>query len=236
MSQQRSPSMIRPRRDQETLRRINNAKSLIQMGTMTNQVEEATNILQHVCGLLEQHVFEFDQQQLQIELKEQNPFSVLLAQARHRLGQIALDKGDWMLASRLFLQVILHEPHALSPAALAMSWYDVGLIYAHYGKVTQAQVALGQSFQTLMEQSQQTGVVADETLLYFIQIAMQRLVEMLEGRVTQYSKNLPFSSAFTVVTYNYTMIDLEDESSSDQVLRATERLLLDSKLWAAGAA
>ena len=239
---------VSPRRDQEIMRKINTTKSLIQMGCMTSNQLEATKILHDACVLLEQSVSEFDQRQqlLQQQQREQelyhqpeiNPFSTLLAQARHRLGQIALAKGDLATASQLFLQVILYEPHSLSPAALAMSWYDVGLICAHWGRIQQSQVALRQSFQTLVQHSQPGAAGADETLLYFIQIAMQRLVDISEGKIlsTTPMHSLPFSNQFTVVTYNYSTIDLEDESSSDQVRRATEESHLHPSLHAAGAA
>jgi hypothetical protein len=129
-----------------------------------------------------------------------------------------------------------------------MTWYDVGLIYAHYGRIPQAQAALGQAFQTLMRRATAAGSTsgADETLLGFIQQAMLRLVDILEqqsrgayasGSAAQ--NTLPFSSHFTVVTYNYNDEDgsarCRDEDAYNQVQQETERLL-DSSFWAAGAA
>jgi hypothetical protein len=184
------------RQDDEVRHKIRSAKSLIQMGTH----HESENILSAACNFLECWVKEFE---VEDEEKTGNPFIALQAQARHRLGQITLQRGNLALASHLFLQVILNDPHMLSPQALAMTWYDVGLICVAYGSIFEAQVALCESFATLMQHNQQGGT-ADDTLLYFLHQAMLRLAELFEQKVS--ASQVPpllWSSQFTVVSYNY---------------------------------
>jgi tetratricopeptide (TPR) repeat protein len=216
--------------DDEVMHRIRSAKSLIQMGTHSSNPVESEKVLNEACDLLECWANEFEEED---EEETDNPFITLQAQARHRLGQITLQRGNLALASHLFLQVILHDPHTLSPQALAMTWYDVGLIYIAYGRISQAQEALGESFSTLMQQNQQGGT-ADDTLLYFIHQAMMRLVELLKQKVSASQISpLLWSSQFTVVTYNYGQN--EQQIAGEEVSR--ECYLLDASLChAAGAA
>jgi hypothetical protein len=128
-------------------------KVMIRLGSQNSDLIEANKILHAACELLECWVSDFEEQQqddehtcnLMENSADDNPFCTLLAQAKHRLGQIALLRGNLDLACMLFLQVILHDPHTLSPSALAMTLYDVGLIYLTYGRIPQAQAALRQS-------------------------------------------------------------------------------------------
>jgi hypothetical protein len=214
--------------DDEAMRRIRSAKALIQMGTHSSNPMESEKILYEACDLLECWVNEFEE----AGGETGNPYITLQAQARHRLGQITLQRGNLTLASHLFLQVILTTPQTLSPQALAMTWYDVGLIYIAYGSTRQAQVALGESFSTLMQQNQPGGV-ADETLLYFIHEAMLRLVEQQEASVSvRQGVPLSWSSQFTVVTYNYSQN--EQQIAGEEASR--ECYLLDASLCHASAA
>eukprot|EP00538_Stauroneis_constricta_P004835 CAMPEP_0119547862 /NCGR_PEP_ID=MMETSP1352-20130426/1894_1 /TAXON_ID=265584 /ORGANISM="Stauroneis constricta, Strain CCMP1120" /LENGTH=441 /DNA_ID=CAMNT_0007592923 /DNA_START=307 /DNA_END=1632 /DNA_ORIENTATION=+ len=79
----------------------------------------------------------------------QNPFRIYLAQVRHRLAQTSLLLGKLNVACNLFLHVIVHDPDSLSLAALAMTWYDVALIYLHHRKWDQCQMALHQAAATV---------------------------------------------------------------------------------------
>jgi tetratricopeptide (TPR) repeat protein len=217
--------------DDEVVYRIRSAKSLIQMGTHSSNPEESENILYQACDLLEHWCKEFEKD----EQETGNPFIVLRAQARHRLGQITLQRGNLALALHLFQQVVLNDPHTLSPQALAMTWYDVALIYIAYGSIIQAQEALGKSFSTLMQQNNQQGAgMADETLLYFIHKAMLRLVELFEQKVSVgHVPPLSWSSQFTVVSYHYGQN--EQQIAGEEVIRECY-YLFDASLCHARAA
>jgi hypothetical protein len=217
------------REDDEVMRRIHYAKSLIQRGTHSSNPVESENILNEACNLLEYWVEEFEED----EDETGNPFLSLQSQARHCLGQITLQGGNLALASHLFLQVILNDTHTtLSPQALAMTWYDVGLIHIAYRNVPQAQEALSKSFSALMQHTQQGGT-ADATLLYFIHQAMLRLVELFEQRIyTSQVPPLSWSSQFTVVSYNYGQN--EQQVAGEEVSR--ECCLFDASIFHAGAA
>lgn len=211
--------------------RIRCAKSLIQMGTHSSNPEESESVLSEACDLLECWIKEFEEGGQITD----NPFIALQAQARHRLGQITLQRGNLAFAAHLFLQVILKHPHTLSPQALAMTWYDVALIYIAYGSITQAQAALGKSFATLMQQNQQDAGTADETLLYFIHQAMLRLLELFEQKVFagQVPPPLLWSSQFTVVSYHYGQ---NEQQIAGEEVNKRECNLFDTSLYHARAA
>ena len=137
-----------------------------------------------------------------------NPFSTYLAQARHRLGQIALQKGDLVTASEQFLMVLLHDPNALSISARAMTWYDVGLIFLRLGDVCKAQYSLNQAYSTLMSQQEVNDIHRAEPLFKIIQQALMRTMMVATNRVNDgnamiVASQLPWSNTFTKVTYEF---------------------------------
>jgi tetratricopeptide (TPR) repeat protein len=223
-----SPGALHPIAMQKHLLRIKAAKSSIQRATMTSNLKEAEQIIQNACAQLENWTVDFDEEFIQEDLSCcENPFTTILAQARHRLGQIALQRGDLFTASQFFLQVILHDPHTLSPTALAMTWYDVALIFMTYGNMAQAEESLQQSFASVMQHGGQ-----DQTLVLFIRQAMVRFIEISQNCPCASSlAPLPWSIQFTVVTYNF---EEPEEMPSNIQEEATK--LLDPSVWAAGAA
>ena len=216
--------------NQETTQRLNTAQSLMRMGTLTSNSENAEAILDKACELLEWWSNDYDEE---IEIDGafvENPFTTLLAQARHRLGQISLQRGKLLVAARLFLQVLIHDHRSLSPPALAMTWYDVSLIYMAYGRLSHAQAALKESWLILMQRRSQTGH-ADDILIFHVEEAMFRLLETWSSPKAE-KPPLLWSAQFTLVTYNCR------ESSQQKIAGDVAKCDTFSEwnVWAAGAA
>ena len=221
-----------PVRMEKYKQRMEAAKAFLQRATETTNILHAEKIINEACELLENWTNDYEEEILQGDdddrdgdhrrghghhghnhnPNEENPFATFLAQARHRLGQIALLKGDLSKASSLFLHVIVHDSHTLSPSALAMTWYDVAVIFLTYGNLLQGEEALKHAYSSLMNQDTQ-NVTRDETLFVFIQQAMIRLIDTVATQartgnimntiIPPTITGLPFSSQFTVVTYNF---------------------------------
>ena len=280
-----------PVRMEKYKQRMEAAKAFLQRATETSNIVHAEKIINEACELLENWTMDFDEEIIQgggdrgdrgggdnrrrnhnHHGHEDNPFATFLAQARHRLGQIALLKGDLSTASTLFLHVILHDSHTLSPSALAMTWYDVGVIFLTYGNLLQAEEALKHAYSALMNhQDAQTQtptptVNRDETLFLFIQQAMMRLIDTVATQartgnmvlIPPIVTGLPFSSQFTVVTYNFDdstnngneananggmaggegggTIPTNNKVGRPSNIQEESRRLLDPSIWAAGAA
>ena len=260
-----SPMMMtmNPIRMEKYRQRMEAARSFLQKATETSNIVHAEKIINEACELLESWTMDYDEEVVHGSAAAvaadgseaiENPFATFLAQARHRLGQIALLKGDLQSASTLFLHVILHDSHTLSPSALAMTWYDVALIFMRYGNTPQAEESLKQAYASLMNQETRQ-VNHDDTLFLFIQQAMIRLVDSVARNIPASIVGLPFSSQFTVVTYNFRNADNEEADAdvadrqgdldsgsttptfpSKSNIQEESRRLLDPSIWAAGAA
>jgi tetratricopeptide (TPR) repeat protein len=219
-------------------RRIASARQLLKIGTESNNVNEAEVVLLKACELLESWAVDYEDQQFYYNApatgsssasEDDNPFCTLLAQARHRYAQVCVLQGNLELACRLFLQVLLHDPDTLSPSALAMAWYDVGLIYTKYNKLEHALAALRKSLLILHD----SAASIDETMNFFIQQAMKQVMSAHRDQQQQQQQqqqssafcndhsvaqaSSPWSVQFTMTTYNYD--DEEDaEAGNDATM------------------
>jgi len=204
-------------------------KKLLRLGTASNNVDEAESALLRACWLLENWALDLEEQgsgettsnsnnnNSNSSSSNKNPFYILLAQAKHRLGQVCLLRGPARIetAARLFLQVLLHDPHTLSPTALAMTWYDVGLIYLRQPSTSMIEAAQSSFEYALGILRQQSGAFVDSTMISFVQQAHQYVVllrqhygnssEMLLLRnsfIVSDIMTMPWSFQFTLTTYN----------------------------------
>eukprot|EP00538_Stauroneis_constricta_P013440 CAMPEP_0119561002 /NCGR_PEP_ID=MMETSP1352-20130426/16398_1 /TAXON_ID=265584 /ORGANISM="Stauroneis constricta, Strain CCMP1120" /LENGTH=342 /DNA_ID=CAMNT_0007609099 /DNA_START=317 /DNA_END=1345 /DNA_ORIENTATION=- len=262
--QQQQPSIpISPALHALIQQRVASARQLLRMGTESNNVQEAETILLKACELLESWAVDFEEHQLRhyynvqqmqqmhhqrqqlphqllaanaMPSEDDNPFCTLLAQARHRYAQVCVLRGNLEMACRLFLQVLLHDPDTLSPSALAMAWYDVGLIYTRYGKLEHAMAALKKSLVVL-----HSNASTDETMNFFIQQAMKQVLayrhqedtttalqqqqqqqsscfplqQQQQQQQQQQLQQVPWSVQFTMTTYNYDDDDEEDDTHNN---------------------
>ena len=172
--------------EQERILRYYAARTLIQVGSNTDNLAHAENCFEQARLMLERLTEDFEEGLTEEQIAStENPFSSMLSQSRYRLAQISLIRGDIEEAANGFLQVILCDPNLVPRSILAFCWYDMGLIWLSYGSAEVAKRAFREASGILRSLPSPMNET-DELLLSTCQHAAVELERIRE-------QNLPLS-------------------------------------------
>lgn len=190
--------------EQERRLRYHAASTLMAVGTRTDNATHAERCFEQARLLLERLFDEFEENLTEEQIATlENPYSSLLSQARYRLAQIALMRGDTEEAANAFLQVILCDPDMVPRSMLALTWYDMGLIWMSYGSDTTAHKAFREAV-TILERLQVPLSQEDEFLFSLCQKGIACLEEIRNQNAPPESfPRMPHSIDFAGVRYRH---------------------------------
>ena len=209
---------------------LDSARTLLDIGFETRDLHQAEGCLRQACSILSV-----------ITTSTETECYYLLLQARHRLGQILALKGQLEEASQLLLSIV--NASNVSPAMLAISWYDLGSIcLKHYERADQALVAFQHALSVPLVRLSPSQAMynnnndnsEESIMVQFIPHALEqveKLLDDLEGQHPEGSskKQIPWSLEFLVSQLN-------QQQPGEVTIDSNDPSVWDRSRCAAGAA